>query len=92
MASPSTHDKAFRGGSWSWFAAALFFACSLSPSRVRSQDPTPQTAPAPQPDTAQADAAPVPEMAPPPADFKNPIPSAQLAFLRDYADKSSNEI
>ncbi len=29
---------------------------------------------------------------PPPANFKNPIPADQLAFLRDYADKSLKEI
>jgi uncharacterized protein YecT (DUF1311 family) len=35
----------------------------------------------------------MPEMAPPPpANFKNPIPADQLAFLRDYANRSSKEI
>jgi uncharacterized protein YecT (DUF1311 family) len=29
---------------------------------------------------------------PPPANFRNPLPADQLAFLRDYADKSVKEI
>ncbi|MGA3132693.1 MAG: lysozyme inhibitor LprI family protein [Terracidiphilus sp.] len=93
MPSFRTHNTEFRFFPRPWFAVTLALACSLSPSPARGQDQAPQTAPAPQPDAAQADAAPGPEMAPPPpANFKNLIPADQLVFLKDYADKSSNEI
>ncbi|MGD0737980.1 MAG: lysozyme inhibitor LprI family protein [Terracidiphilus sp.] len=51
-----------------------------------AQEPAPEAAP--QPDAAQMPDTPPP----PPANFKNPIPADQLAFLRDYADKSLKEI
>jgi uncharacterized protein YecT (DUF1311 family) len=51
-----------------------------------TQEPPPETAP-------QPDAEEMPETPPlPPANFKNPIPSDQLAFLRDYANRSVHEI
>jgi uncharacterized protein YecT (DUF1311 family) len=52
----------------------------------QAQEPAPETPP--QPEDAQ-----MPGMAPPPqANFKNPIPADQLAFLRDYANRSVKEI
>src|SRR5580692_7190937 len=65
-----------------------------APPHSDAPPPAQSEAPAQEPETApQPDAAQMPEMAsPPPANFKNPIPADQLAFLRDYANRSLKEI
>jgi len=54
-----------------------------------AQQPVPgaQTAPA-----ATQDAPPPPPGPPPPANFKDPIPATELAFLNDYAGKQPKEL
>lgn len=61
---------------------------SDAPPAAQPEAPAQEPETAPQPDAAQA-----PGMAPPPpANFKNLIPADQLAFLRDYANRSLKEI
>src|SRR5580704_5408118 len=79
---------------WPALAFAQLVPDPNAPPHSDAPPPAQSDAPAQEPEAAsQPDVAQTPEMAPPPpANFKNPIPADQLAFLRDYANKSLKEI
>jgi hypothetical protein len=72
----------------------LVLACGLAPSGAASQDSAsaPQATPAAPPNSVQPPDSAQAAQPPPPAVFQKPIPSDQLAFLKDYDGKKLKEL